>query len=563
MKRVLIRIAKYLLLIFTGFVTLTVITGVILYKTAERSLPQLDLPGITPELAEMDGYTSFGSSTLRRGQGDLWELHLRGNPSVRGLALGELCREMMYRQESAFINEIRRMIPSERYLSFLKYITIIFNRNLSANIPLEYKQEIYAASFACSSEFDFIGSAYERQLNYHAAHDLGHAMQEYMLVGCSSFGVWGAKSADSSLLIGRNFDFYVGDEFAKEKVVSFIYPDKGYRFASVSWAGMVGVLSGMNEKGVTVTLNAAKSQPPIASKTPISIIAREILQYASTIDEAFEIAAGMEAFVSESILIGSAKDGVAAIIEKSPGGTNLFRVDGDMIISTNHFQSKEFLNNTKNRKSIESIEGSHSLYRYKRLDQLIAESSPVTLAGAAATLRDYRGLGNKEIGLTNEMSINQFIAHHAVIFQPESLMMWVSSSDWQLGKMVAYDLGALFSVQESGEKSPLTPLREELAIEADSAAIAGTVPIVREFREGAITIRDAVKEKRVIERAFTDRFLIVNSQYYYTYELLGDYYLAIGERELAAKHYGIALECDIPYPATREMIAKKLKSIKR
>ncbi|MDZ4058819.1 MAG: hypothetical protein U1D64_02130, partial [Bacteroidales bacterium] len=87
--------------------------------------------------------------------------------------------------------------------------------------------------------------------------------------------------------------------------------------------------------------------------------------------------------------------------------------------------------------------------------------------------------------------------------------------------------------------------------------------MVREFREGAITIRDAVKEKRVIERAFTDRFLIVNSQYYYTYELLGDYYLATGERELAAKHYGIALECDIPYPATREMIAKKLKSIKR
>lgn len=563
MKFFLIKVVKYLLLIFTGFVTLIVVTGVILYKTADRSLPELALPGATPELVETDDYKSFGRSVLIKGPGDLWELHLRGNPSERGLAMGELCREMMYRQEKAFVNEIRRMIPSERYLNFLKYFTIIFNRNLSSNIPLEYKQEIYAASFACSSEFDFIGSSYERQLNYHAAHDLGHAMQEYMLVGCSSFGVWGAETADSSLLIGRNFDFYVGDEFAKEKVVSFIYPDKGYRFASISWAGMVGVLSGMNETGLTVTLNAAKSLPPTASRTPISIIAREILQYASTIDEAFEIAGSMDAFVSESIMIGSAKDGVAAIIEKSPRGTHLFRVEGDIIISTNHFQSDEFLNDTKNRKSIEIIEGSHSLYRYKRLNQLISESTPVTPAEAAATLRNHRGLENKEIGLTNEMSVNQFIAHHAVIFKPESLIMWVSSSDWQLGKMVAYDLGRLFSAKDTQEKSPLSALSEELVIEADSSVIVTIVPLVTAFRERATTIRDAVKEKRVIDSAVKESFLKTNPHYYYTYELLGDYYLAIGKPALASKHYGQALESDIPYPATREIIAKKLKSIKR
>ena len=563
MKFFLIKVVKYLLLIFTGFVTLIVVTGVILYKTADRSLPELALSGATPELVETDEYKSFGRSVLIKGPGDLWELHLRGNPSERGLAMGELCREMMYRQEKAFVNEIRRMIPSERYLNFLKYFTIIFNRNLSSNIPLEYKQEIYAASFACSSEFDFIGSAYERQLNYHAAHDLGHAMQEYMLVGCSSFGVWGAETADSSLLIGRNFDFYVGDEFAKEKVVSFIYPDKGYRFASISWAGMVGVLSGMNETGLTVTLNAAKSLPPTASRTPISIIAREILQYASTIDEAFEIAGSMDAFVSESIMIGSAKDGVVAIIEKSPGGTHLFRVEGDIIISTNHFQSDEFLNDTKNRKSIEIIEGSHSLYRYKRLNQLISESTPVTPAEAAATLRNHRGLENKEIGLTNEMSVNQFIAHHAVIFKPESLIMWVSSSDWQLGKMVAYDLCRLFSAKDTQEKSPLSALSEELVIEADSSAIVTIVPLVTAFRERATSIRDAVKEKRVIDSDVKESFLKTNPHYYYTYELLGDYYLAIGKPALASKHYGQALESEIPYPATREIIAKKLKSIKR
>ena len=66
-------------------------------------------------------------------------------------------------------------------------------------------------------------------------------------------------------MIGRNFDFSASERFAENQLVCFIRPDSGYRFVMIGWAGMCGALSGMNEKGLTVTINAAKSDIPTGS----------------------------------------------------------------------------------------------------------------------------------------------------------------------------------------------------------------------------------------------------------------------------------------------------------
>lgn len=556
MIKVFGKILKYIAATILSLILLMAAAGVILYVTADRSIPDNSLPVVIPSTRDSAGVLLFGRSSLEKGEGDLWNLRLRGDAEERGLAFGQLCKSLMHEQERAFVDQIKIIIPNERYLSFLKYLTIIYNRNIRSNIEEEFRKEIYATSLGSSSEFDYIGSPYDRQLNYHAAHDLGHAMQEYMLVGCSSFAAWGSESDDSTLIIGRNFDFWVGDDFAKNKVVTIMEPDKGYKFLSVGWAGMSGVLSGMNEKGLTITMNAAKSSPPVRSKTPISIIAREILQYASNIEEAYIIASKRDAFVSESLLIGSGLENRAAIIEKSPDNTRLFTTQGELIISTNHFQTAGFFNDKQNKEAVQAIEGSHSQYRYNRLKQLIADMKPLSPERSARILRNKNGISDEELGLGNEMSINQYISHHSVIFKPVQRVVWVSTAPWQLGKMVKYDLNELFNLSANNIKDDFKD------IPADSVQINEFEPKVRDFRKMSKLLSQKTSEKISADEEFVSSYIMINPYFFQTYTNLGENFLSSGDYSSASAMFSKALEMKLPSEETRRYIINKLEKLK-
>ena len=497
------------------------------------------------------GERIFNGCFLRQSDPGIWEVYLTGNAFERGIAAGKLEKDLLKYQEDVFIEQVKKLIPSEFYLKFLRIFIGVFNRNLAANIADELKEEIYGMSLSCTNEYDYIGTPYERQLNYHAAHDIGHAMQDYRLVGCTSFAAWDDATDDSTLLIGRNFDFYMGDDFAKNKTVVFYSPEKGYKFVSVCWAGMTGILSGMNEKGLTITINASKSSMPAKSATPVSILCREILQYASTVEEAKQIAGKRKLFVSESILIGSAIDKLAIIIEKSPEKEDVYKTSGNWFVSANHFQSETFLNDERN---LENIRTSDSPYRQQRMEELISRNKPINPEKVAEILRNKEGLRDENIGLGNEKSINQLIAHHSVIFKPEQKQIWVSTSPWQLGAYVCYDLNKIFAAPDFSTEIKIG----HLTIAPDTFLNTTDYTEFLFYREYRKKLKEIIHKKEPANEEDIDRFINSNPELYLVYELVGDFYASQKQYNQAREYWKCALEKEIPTLAEKEAIKKRL-----
>ena len=466
-RSVIFKVLSWAFGIPLALIAIAALACVWLHATADLGEPEF-VPSQVPVVQVNDSLRRWGSSSLRIDPDGLYEMRVCGGPFERGEAIGKLGEDLLYQQEKAFADKLFEMVPSSRYRAFLHYFITIFNRRMGASVPLEYRQEIKAMSASCTHEFDEFGSPYERQMQYHSAHDIGHVMQDYMLVGCTSFAVWGRESADSSLLMARNFDFYMGEEFAKNKLVLFEKPDSGYAYVSVTWPGMLGVVSGMNTQGLAVTINASKLEVPSSSATPISILVKSILQYASNIEEAETIASSFKTFVCESILVGSANDGRAVIIEKTPSAMGIYSPDGGYassrmttassggasavtrIICTNHYQSDRFRDDPVN---VENIRVSDSGYRYRRVQQLLDSLGSIDYLKAAAVLRDIRGVDGEDVGYCNDLSINQMLAMHSVIFKPAEKKIWVSTSPWQFGKFVCFDLDEVFGEEGLSTRS--------------------------------------------------------------------------------------------------------------
>jgi isopenicillin-N N-acyltransferase like protein len=527
---------KWLKRILLGGVLLTLagwlVIALILQRCIAKPPPLLadvSIMSLKPEAR--DGKIWLGKSWVGQREG-LTVIYLKGSPFEIGYADGVLMQDKMHTLENGFLEMIRGYVPQHWFMEILKNYVIYRNRHLSDFVPLDYRMEIYATTLGGSDIHPEEGNFYNRLLNYHAAHDVSYMMIDNPFIaaraGCTAFGAWGNATENKHLITGRNFDWEAAEVFSRDRVVEMCEPDGKIPFISVSWAGMAGVVSGMNRAGVSVTLNGAPSKLPNTTATPVAIVAREILEQAHNLDEALKILRDAKVFVSTIWLVGSRADGKFVVVEKTPTATNVREATGDSIVCPNHFETPGLKDDPSNTNYMKEAT---SLSREKRMAELLQQAhGKLNAARSADILRDRDLPGGVFAGDGNRATLNAFIATHATVMDLSDGIFWAASPPNQLGKFVAFDVSD-FSRELPGR-----------TISADATLASGEYDRARRAKQSLADGQRALKNKDAqAVLAFAGKAEVLNPGFYQNATLRGRALLALGRNQEAAQSFEKAL----------------------
>jgi isopenicillin-N N-acyltransferase-like protein len=478
-----------------------------------------------------DGKIWLGKSWVAQREG-LTVIYLKGSPFEMGYADGVLMQDKMHTLENGFLEMIRGYVPQHWVMEILKNYVIYRNRHLSDFIPPDYRTEIYATTLGCPDIHPEEGNFYNRLLNYHAAHDVSYMMIDNPFIsaraGCTAFGAWGDATLNKHLITGRNFDWEAAEVFSRDRVVEMFEPDGKIPFISLSWAGMAGVVSGMNRAGISVTVNGAPSRLPNQTATPVAIVAREIMEQAYNLDEALKILRDAKVFVSTIWLVGSRADGKFVVVEKTPDATNVREPEGDSIVCPNHFETAGLKDNARNTNYMAEAT---SISRETRLKELIQESNgKIDPVLAVEFLRDRDLPGGIFAGDENRATLNAFIATHATVMDLSGGIFWASSPPNQLGKFVAFDMND-FSHQLPG-----------LTVPSDATLASGEYEKAKQSKQCLTDGQRALKNKNAqAALELAEKAEALNPGFYQNATLRGRALFALGRNDKAAQAFEKAL----------------------
>jgi hypothetical protein len=533
---VLKQIKKWFLRLLVGailFALLGWLAAVLIVRASIAKPPPMpaDVSVLQLKPETRDGKTWLGKSWTGEREG-LRVVYLKGSPLEIGFADGTLMQEKMHTLETEFMQMIHGYVPQHWLMELLKNYVIYRNRHLSDFVPADYRLEIYGTTLGCPDIHPEEGNFYNRLLNYHAAHDVSYMMIDNPLItraGCTAFGAWGDATENRHLITGRNFDWEAAEVFSRDRVVEMCEPDGGIPFISVSWAGMAGVVSGMNRAGVSVTVNGAPSALPSEIGTPVAMVARDILQHAHNLDESLKIMRDAKVFVSTIWLVGSRADGKFVVVEKTPAVMNVREPAGDSIVCPNHFESAGLKATARNTNYMAEAT---SVSREARLQELLRQfHGGISATQTVDFLRDRKLPGGIFAGDGHRGSLNAFIATHATVMDLTAGIFWAASPPNQLGKFVAFD------VNDFSHELP------ELTIPADETIASGEYDRARQSQKLLVEGRRALKNQDAQAGLdFAKKAEALNPGFYQNAALEGRALLALGRRDEAATAFATALK---------------------
>lgn len=399
----------------------------------------------------------YPDSRLER-HGAIWHCHLAGPARDRGFACGQLTAPMMAHHERELFTTLETLVPWFPFRHLILGVVSFHNRTLESFLLPDEIEAIGGIALGYAAAGDphaFVGPAYGRILGYHALHDASQYLIDNPLinapqVGCSAVAITGRRTANGHLLVGRLFDFEGGRSFDLDKVVYTVAPaameggERRLRFVHVAWGGVHGAVTGFNEAGLWLSVNAGISDHFAYQGRPLVVAVHRALETCATIEAAIAHLVAQPVFVSESVLIAgpsaAATQPTAVCLELAPGQHFVRPMQDDALLVTNHFLHPGWAADRAN--STRQIEGTTTA-RHARLAEVVGATPAHTPSTLCEVLRDRAGAGGVDLGYGNRASINGWIGAHLVVADLTALTLWVAEPEHGLGRALAFGLDGL------------------------------------------------------------------------------------------------------------------------
>ncbi|MCX6112371.1 MAG: C45 family autoproteolytic acyltransferase/hydrolase [Proteobacteria bacterium] len=367
------------------------------------------------------------------------QLLLFGSPYNRGKEHGRVTSDLIYKQEEELNKMFKSFFPTELYQQLFVIASSRWFWGIGKYFDDWMLKEMLGVSEYSSNKFNDLADPFTRQVAYHGLHDVGQVFAgvENVDFGCTVFGI----NNKNNWVIGRNFDFEAGRIFDEEKVMKWVFPDEGYSYLSVIWAGMVGVVTGVNQNAIYVSMNAAGSSDFVRYGTPSTLVLTKVLQFAKDSSQAIDIIKKSQTFITDIFILVDTRNKKAFRIEKSPKYTEVKEYKENFAI-TNHLSSERWTSDKVNLLRMEKLT---TLNRLKRAETLLGTIKGKNFnSDRDLELTVLRFLRDKGAMIGDRNSIDALIATHAVIYNADQNIIYVSRGPSLVGEFIGFDLTRSF-----------------------------------------------------------------------------------------------------------------------
>ncbi len=307
---------------------------------------------------------------------------------------------------------------------------VLAGKRLERNFPDDYKRELDAIVQA--------GVDRERLVTANTMFDV------VKLIACSSMIVQPDRSATGKPIFGRNLDFPTAGYLQEYSIVLACRPKGKYAFVSVGFPGLVGCLSGINEKGLCLAVHEVLEAGDGSKKydpegTPYAMNYRRILEECATVEEAEKLLRSLKRTTRNNLAVCDRSGG--AVFELTPQRVVVRKPADGLCPCTNHFCTREL--------APEKV--SNRVYTCDRLDCLVKNGNHHKKLGLDAIKKMLHEVNGGDMTL------------QTMIFEPADMKLHVAlgscpSSALPLRKLDVVELLSYRPMQsDSTPSSPRVP----------------------------------------------------------------------------------------------------------